>query len=769
MYLAGAPRNLWSEAISYAAYVRNRTPHGSLQMQIPALLLKILTGQTERRRLYDHIHIWGCAAWMHNSETGKLDPKATKCVFMGVDTVKKGYRLLRVDNRTVCISRNVVFDETDFPMRASNRAAEQNARAGATIQEIQPTTAAPTVATVVRSSSSLDPAAEGQSPVSLRNNPLPSSQALRNIVGDSAEVAVTEPPHSTRKPRTGSCKDDVPELVSDSDSDTDDDDDFNCDPPDVANIAKKFHRKPAVNADPDEPSTRKKMLQSTLNKEWVDAEIVELRALKEHGTWVEVPQSQAANRKVLTSKWVYKIKRNADHSVERYKARLTARGFQQIEGQDYFDTFAPVAQLKSFRILMALSVLLGLTVTHVDISNAFLNAPLEETIYMHHPEGYPGTPGTVLLLKKALYGVKQAPRMWGKTLLQVFLDLGFSQNGAEPCLLFHLAWKCYICTFSDDLGIATANEAARTRVMSALTAKFKLRDLGLLVRYLGIEVARKDGKVFLHQKSYVETVVTKFGMTECKPVPTPAAAPATLTKQQCPTTDDEKAETAKLPYKSLVGSLWYAAHGTRPDIVYATNSVAQYAQNPGMVHWQAAKRVVRYLQDKANMGLTYSPGHPVRVTAYSDSDWANDVDTRRSKTAYVVTVAGGPVVWQTKSQKSIALSSCEAELYALAEALKEILWIRHLLTEMQIPFDVPKLWVDNQGAIALAKNPIHHQRSKHIAVRWFFVRDAIDKGLVDVSYVETNENRADIGTKATVAVVHQRHTDTLMPKFPKFD
>ena len=251
-------------------------------------------------------------------------------------------------------------------------------------------------------------------------------------------------------------------------------------------------------------------------------------------------------------------------------------------------------------------------------------------------------------------------------------------------------------------------------------------------------------------------------MQESKSVPT--ASTTVPTKEDCPETDEQKQEFATVPYKSAVGSLWYAANGTRPDITYAVNVVSQFSTNPGNVHWQAVKRILRFLNGNKNFGITYTKEDGVRIVAYSDSDWAGDVDGRRSRTGYVVYISGGAVAWMSKSQKVVALSSCEAELYALCECMKEILWLLSFLDEMSIKYCVPVIWVDNQGAIALSQNPVHHQRTKHIDVKWYFIRDVIKSDRVLVRYVQTQFNIADIFTKATVTEIYLRLVKELVTR-----
>lgn len=768
MYLSAAPQYLWAEAVAFAAYLRNRLPSKSLSMAIPIIKFYGTDKAPAPAKLYRHVHVWGCKAWaLTRDSAGKLLPRAVECTFLGVDQLKAGYRLLRLSGygRSVIISRDVFFDESSMPMRDVRETTPHQLSSPSSTPFHPPATTTGVTSEILPVSPALQ--VRSTAPVtgndsssrSLRAHPPPSAQALRNIAGDAADLCDAEIEH------------DMPAFMSDSDTDSDSDV-FDASVPPAAYLsrasrAKRFKRK-KKSADPDEPSSRKQMLKlhpDTINK-WQAAEQEELAAMKNHGTWVEVPISQVEQegRVPVGCRWVYKIKRNADHTIERYRARLTAQGYSQIFGLDYVDVFAAVAHLKSFRLVLALSMVYNWTITHVDISNAFLNGDLKETIYMKHPEGYEGTPGTYLRLLKSIYGLKQSGRVWNEKLLSVLHSIGFLCNPADKCILWHKIWQCLLCITVDDLLIATATEEARTAVMTALHANFKIRDLGAITRYVGIQVQRYASRLFIHQTSYIEQMISRYGMQDCKPAPTPSASPTKLTKKQCPTSAADKADVASFPYKSMVGSLWYAANGCRVDITYATNLTAQFASDFGEAHCLAVKRILRYLRGAASRGITYSVSSVVQIIAYSDSDWANDEDSRRSRTGYIVTVSGGAVSWQTKMQKTVALSSCEAELYALCECVKELLWLIEFLSSMNIKFEKPKLFVDNEGAIALAENPVHHQRTKHIAVRWFFIRDVVESKTIEIAHVKSNKNWADINTKGTTAHVFKPLIDEIMPK-----
>jgi hypothetical protein len=255
---------------------------------------------------------------------------------------------------------------------------------------------------------------------------------------------------------------------------------------------------------------------------------------------------------------------------------------------------------------------------------------------------------------------------------------------------------------------------------------------------------------------------------------TPASSSEKLDKTQCPSTEEEKQNMTDIPYHSAVGSLLYAASGTRPDIAWAVNRQSQFNQNPGWVHWDSLKRVLRYVKKSIDRGIQYTKGNhktgdPIRVQIFSDSDWANDSDDRRSTTGYIVMFTGGPVIWNSKKQRTVAHSSCEAEYMAMDEAIREAMWVRSFLQELDIPFVQPlEMYVDNQGAKALAENPVHHARVKHIDIRYHYIRDRVADGVVKVMYIPTEDNISDVLTKPLGKTKFKDLTDVFMQHFSDF-
>jgi hypothetical protein len=261
----------------------------------------------------------------------------------------------------------------------------------------------------------------------------------------------------------------------------------------------------------------------------------------------------------------------------------------------------------------------------------------------------------------------------------------------------------------------------------------------------------------LHQKAYILRMLERFGLTDSKGASKPAIGGQKLNKSQSPQNDEEKKQMAKIPYRALTGSLLYAARATRPDISYAVNTTSQFNENPGDTHWKAGLRCLSFLSSSSKSGAVYHHEKEVVLKVFSDSDWGNCEDTRRSISGYFVSIAGGPICWQSRKQRIVALSSCEAEFIALAEAVKSVLWLIRFLAELKTPANLPVIiLVDNKGAMALSKNPVNHGRTKHIDIRFYFLREHITAGTIDVTYVHTDENVADIFTKAVPVPIFRK-------------
>jgi len=507
-----------------------------------------------------------------------------------------------------------------------------------------------------------------------------------------------------------------------------------------------------------EPKNRFEMLKSAERLFWLAAERAELDSLLRQGTWKRVGK---ARKKPISCRWVYKLKPPTTLNPEPiFKARLVAHGYKQKEGVDYSSTFAQVATLKAFRLLLWLSVFLRFRATQLDVKNAFLHGKLDKEIYMSPPAGYEDEVGTVILIK-SLYGIKQAPRIWYQTLVTSLHSLGFRELISDSCVFTHRDKVCYLLIFVDDIVCVTKDEQFRTHFENEMQRIFEIKILGDLRHFVGLQVDSDGaGGLHVHQHDYVQKlrdVFKNFFRPSASRVNSPCDSEVKFTRAQQPGDASTKAKMANYPYRSLIGSLLYLL-GTRPEIYFIIITLSRFVQNPGFVHWLAALRVLYYICNTPLFGLIIKKGQALELKIYVDSDHAGDLDDRKSVSGYIIYLGDTPVVWRSKKQKGKpAESSCEAEYISLSAGINEVVWIIAFLRELGflVPQPVP-MFCDNTSANDLAYNPVHHDRTKHIDIRHHRIREFILDGTVEIFYVPSTDNPADIFTKSVSVGVFKR-------------
>ena len=488
-------------------------------------------------------------------------------------------------------------------------------------------------------------------------------------------------------------------------------------------------------------------------------------------TWVVIPRvSLPAGSNVITVKWVFKRKHDATGTPTEFKARMTPHGYKQIEGVDFFETYAQVGMYKTLRVLLSLASHSDLELEQLDVPSAFLNADLDEEIYMELPEGFE-QPGKVVRLIKALYGLKQGPRCWW-LLISKFIreELGYDQTVSDMCFYFkrsHTGRVMYLYLFVDDFQSAfhATDRLEWEELKRKLVDEYRTKDLGMSVWMLGMRITRDRtrGTITLDQETYVTKALGRFDLAECRTVSTPEQigmdeSTSLNGELDCPT--DQKY------YMQIVGTLLYAVTSTRLDIAHAVQKLASKVQSPVVRDLNAAKRVLRYLSGTRTIGLMFDGGKMtpgVVIEGYSDADWANDRGDRKSISGWVAKLNGCPVSWSAKKQRTVSLSTCEAELYALCEIVKEVLWLRGLMVEIGIDLKEPSVvHCDNQSTVAVSKNGVKSDRTKHIDVKYNFIVDTIASGQVKSQWISTTDQQADLLTKPMAGAVFERLRNLLM-------
>ncbi|KAE8883223.1 Retrovirus-related Pol polyprotein from transposon TNT 1-94 [Phytophthora fragariae] len=502
----------------------------------------------------------------------------------------------------------------------------------------------------------------------------------------------------------------------------------------------------------DIPTTHAQAMASDDAAQWREAMDAELLSHERNGTWTLVPRG-TANR-TIGCRWVFAKKRDQYGRVVRYKARLVAKGFKQKYGIDFFETYSPVANMNSIRVVLSVCAAYEYRMEQLDADTAFLNSELKDRVYMEVPFGIENARDYQCQLNKAIYGLKQAASAWNKTIHRVFLGNGFKSCGADQCVYVKRSKNgfIYVCLYVDDMIIAAKTSEDIREVKDALKNAFKMKELGPAKSILAMEIDHDmtAGTLKIKQTRYIDDVVERFGQENAKPVDDPCAAGLKLSKTQSPGTDAEQNAMRSKPYRSLIGCLLYITTCTRPDIAFVVTQLSRFLENPGQQHWNAAVRVLRYLKATRQHGIIYQGGtHSVTLKAYSDADWGTNLDDRRFVSGVMVMIGNAHVVFKSKFQRTVALSSAEAEYMALSLCVQEVLWTRAMLTDMgTLQRNATTIWEDNQGAIALAQNAGYHGRTKHVDIRHHFIRENVERGTVKVEYVDTKNQLADILTKA---------------------
>lgn len=678
-------KSFWGEAILTSTYLTNRLPTKALANKTP------YEKWHNRKPKISHLKVFGSTAYVHvKVHKAKFDEKSFKAILVGYD--QNGYKLFDVENNKFVIARDVVFDESNFESsRPLNKPIEIPA------EIIKPDSeSAKLIGSKHKSLSDISSEA-GPSGSKLRR-----SQRILNLPAKNYEQ-MNDPNYYLSLTYDESIPNNYSEIFNRHDSD-----------------------------------------------KWSKAVNTELESLSKNQTWSLVERPDNVN--IVSSKWVFTIKNNELGQPARYKARLVARGFTQKYQQDYEETFAPVARISTFRFILALSNQFDLHVHHMDVKTAFLNGILKEDIYMEVPEGVTSQPNQVCKLNKTLYGLKQSSRCWFERFDHALKAIGFKNSQVDPCLYVldkdSMESNVYIVLYVDDLMICTKDKQNLQRYKNCLMQKFEMTDLNEIKLFLGIRIERTKDKLTLDQNVYLQSVLSKFSMSDCN-----------TSKSPFPSKLDHASLNSDVHYeapcRNVIGCLMYAMLCTRPDICAAIGILSRYQSKNNEELWKCLKHLLRYIKGTVHLKLTYEKcDYKHLVVGYADSDWGGDSVDRKSTTGYLFKVFDNcTITWNTRKQSSVAASSTEAEYMALFEAVREAIWLKSLLNSISIPVIKPiTIFEDNNSCISIANNPSNHKRSKHIDIKYHFSREQIANKIIKLEYVSTGDQLADIFTKMVHAV-----------------
>ncbi|KAJ4767348.1 polyprotein [Rhynchospora pubera] len=739
------PLVLWDEIFASTVFLINRLPPSANASIVSPFELLF-----SKKPDYLQLKVLGCQCFplTRPYNQHKLQPHSTPCVFIGYALSQKGYRCYQPQTDRVFVSRHVIFHEQVFPFRQNKLHVDTSHPADYTLWVPASMRFGPNLfpsrSNTVGPSSSSSSASLPQSPANG-----PPNGPVDELPDESLEITIGQLARNLQRSKNSNAPDRTPARSSLPSSSSN--------PPDSTTSAhhmttrmrdqtrlrRQFPDFVAFLATTPPTSDPTTFNQANKIPHWQDAMRSELKALDQNKTWVLVPAP--TNHNVVGCKWIFKTKRKADGSIERYKARLVAQGFTQEEGVDYFDTFSPVIRPTTIRIVLSLALSHHWPIRQLDVNNAFLNGDLLETVYMRQPPGFvnPQLPSHVCLLKKAIYGLKQSPRAWFQTLSASLLQMGFHSSKFDPSLfiLNNKGKIVVILIYVDDIIITGSDMGCIASVVHNLQSRFPLKDLGALHFFLGIAVSSSPNELHLSQKQYISELLCRTHMHLAQPVATPMAVNTSISQF-----DGDPFHDPRL-YIAVVGALQYVTI-TRPDITFPVNKCSQFMHNPTTTHWSAVKRILRYLRGTIDHGLLFKASNSLNLHAYSDSDWAGCPDDRRSTSAFCVYLGNNIISWSSKKQPTVAKSSTEAEYRSLALAGAEVIWIQHILQELyQHLSQPPVLWCDNIGASYLASNPMYHARTKHVEIDFHFIREKVVAGQLLVKFISSRDQIADGLTK----------------------
>ncbi|WZY99772.1 hypothetical protein YC2023_072101 [Brassica napus] len=794
MFQANVPERFWSDAVSTACYLINRMPTKVLKDQARFEVLN------KRKPSLEYMRVFGCLCYVlvPGELRNKLEARSRKAMFIGYSTTQKGYKCYDPEARRVLVSRDVKFieergyyeekNQEDLKDLTSDKAGVvriileglgikmnqyQSTRSGRQEESsTAPSGAAQTPHLDHEGGSEPETQENGQEGVGLSEEEgefnSGSHHQGEQSQGEEEHQSEAQEPHTQDEPvqeqeqpvlrRSTRLRKDPSSWVNTRVY-------YNAQALEhpsqaVCSFAQYPEQHCAFMVNLDENYIPRSYEEAIMDKEWKESVGAEAGAMIKNDTWYE--SELPKGKKAVTSRWIFTIKYKADGTVERKKSRLVARGFTQTYGEDYIETFAPVAKLHTIRIVLSLAVNLGWGLWQMDVKNAFLQGELEDEVYMHPPPGLEHLVkrGNVLRLKKAIYGLKQSPRAWYNKLSTTLNGRGFKKSELDHTLftLTTPSGMIALLVYVDDIIITGSDKEGIIATKEFLKSMFEIKHLEEMKYFLGIEICRSKEGLFMSQRKYTLDLLKGAGAYGGKTARMPIEDGYKVPREG--EIEDSKPYQDPKLYRKLVGKLIYLTI-TRPDICFAVNQVSQHMQVPKEHHWRMVERILMYLNGSPDQGVWMGCNGSTEVVGYCDADWAGDRADRRSTTGYCTFIGGNMVTWKSKKQKVVSCSSAEAEYRAMLKLTNELVWIKGILKHLEIDQAMPMtMHCDNQAAIHIASNSVFHERTKHIEVDCHKVRQMIILGVILPCYTRSEDQLADVFTKAarqkTMESIHIR-------------
>ncbi|KAI3759537.1 hypothetical protein L6452_07424 [Arctium lappa] len=798
---SGLSISFWAEAISTACFTQNRSLIVKRHAKTPYHLLH------QRKPNIKYFHVFGCRCFVLNDrdQIGKFSPKADEAKFVGYSSNSKAYRIYVLKSKIILESINVSFDDSfqvtseqissgfklqdedsggssrtndlhhlfeemfndDEPSEDDHRASEAEPSEDQTCTYLTgPSDASPS------SSNAAGATIEGEySEDNMNQGPKINQDHghLQNLfegsTPDQGSAELSPSTHDEQPSPVASTNDQFLSTETDLHQDKRAHDltieVSNDHLPRMIKWTKSHPQSQIIGDASGKVQTRsstanfcyytnfvsiiepKKISEALEDPNWVEAMQDELLQFERNKVWTLVPLPKG--KTAIGTKWVFRNKKDEDGVVIINKARLVAKGYCQEEGIDYEETFAPVARLEAIRIFLAFVAHRGFKLYQMDVKSAFLNRQIQEEVYVQQPPGFENSkyPSHVYFLDKALYGLKQAPRAWYDRLSNFLLANGF-ERGTTDTTLFYKKRKCEILLvqiYVDDIIFGSTNDLYCKKFESLMKSEFEMSMMGEITFFLGLQVKQTTEGIFINQSKYVSDILKKYKLSDSSPIKTPMATGSKLHSDQ-----EGKSVECKL-YRGMIGSLLYLT-ASRPDIMFATCLCARFQANPKESHLHAVKRIFRYLKGTKNLGLWYPENSGFDLMAYTDSDYGGCKLDRKSTSGSCQFLGGKLVSWTSKKHNCVSTSTAEAEYVDAASCCSQVLWMRTQLRDYG--FDIEKIPIlcDSKSAIAISANPVQHSKTKHIDIRYHFLKHHVEHGTIDMYFVPTDYQLADLFTKA---------------------
>jgi len=676
---AKLPKMFWPDAIICAAYVLNRSPVYHNNSKTP---IELFTGI---KPTIDHLRVFGCVAYARKPAeklkgSHKLDTRAYPCIFIGYGKARDTYKFVSVDYKSSFEATNVLFEEEKFKKDLT--------------LDLEPKTV-----------------------------------DMDNYYHDESDENESEE-----------------EIEKDNEHD-EDNDNSELRRSKRGNIPRREYWK-IENRNPVYYAYFTSMLSADMPQVQV-ARKKEIEQLKEFKVWNLVKQEKGM--KIIGTRFVDVQKKDENGNPGIYKSRLVAQGYSMIEGIDFMHSFAPIAKAYSVRIFFCFSVNNSLTIFQTDIKNAFVQAPIHELVYIKQPPGFEEYPfgrdvATVGQLNKALYGLPQSSMAWNKQFTKVLIQLNFKVSTFDPCIFTRgeMSDKNYIiiCLIVDDFLNGVKEKLVYDNFIKELEIHFKVKDLGKVKRFIGMQVVQTEEKLILSQRPALLEILMNFNMMDAKIRNTPLEAHLKFRK-----TNDEETVTSK-PYRSLIGCMMYPAQWTRPDLSFSVGFLSRYNTKPSDIHWNQSLDVLRYIKNSLDLSLVYTKDNSDLHYGHADAEFGSDLDECRFTYGYVTFWGKNILHWKSKRSGGVATSTTVAELESVYMCLTHMLWERDILSSLGVKLPNMIIYNDNMSLVKILNGEQYLERTKYVAVKIEFIREKIKAGILKVEHVKSNQSKADIFTKS---------------------